>query len=263
MTTLAEAIDRLVEANAALRKRQALAKLERQLETAMRKAFTAEGRAFLSRLARQKSLFPPEVREVAEPVDWEAEFDKAALETLKAFVKPIDEFTAKALASGMTAAIADLSVEASFTLDHPAAVDYLRNHGAEQVTRIRETTRETLRAILSQAAEEGLSYDKTAKAIQERYKHFSTERARNIAVFELGDAYEHGNMLVGKELQSAGLSMEKSWLTVADDRVRPEHRANQGQGWIPLDDDFQNGSDRPPTDPKCRCALLMRRKPDA
>ncbi len=262
MPALIEAIDRVIEANSAVRKRRALAKLERSLTVAMTKAFTAEGKAFLTRLGRLESRFPPAVREVAEPINWQPLFDEAALSTLNAFVQPIDEFTARALAAGMIAGVADLSVETSFTLEHPAAVDYLRDRGATQVARIRETTRDGIRSILSQAAEEGWSYERTARAIRERYAEFSRSRAKNIAVFELGDAYEHGNMLVGKELQSAGLTMQKAWLSVKDARVRPEHRENDDAGWIALDDTFPSGNDRPPTDPRCRCTLLQRRKPD-
>jgi hypothetical protein len=261
MSTLLEAIDALIEANAALRKRRALAQAERQLAAAMRRAFAVEERAFVSRLAKHKGRFPPAVREVAEPVDWESAFDGAADATARAFLKPIDDLTARALLSGMLGAVADLSIETSFTLEHPAAVEFLRDRGAAQVTRIRETTRETLRAILSQAAEEGWGYDKTATAIRRRYRHFGKERARNIAVFELGDAYEHGNVLVAKDLQAGGLEMQKQWLSVGDALVRPEHRSNQAQGWIDLDAAFQSGHDRPPTDPRCRCTLLMRRKP--
>jgi SPP1 gp7 family putative phage head morphogenesis protein len=259
---LAEAIDHLIEANVAVRKRRALAKLERQLAAAMQRAFRAEERAFLTRLARLEPLFAPAVREAAEVVDWEPIFDEAALATLQAFAQPIDEFAARALEAGILAMIAELGLEVSFPLEHPAAVAYLREHGATQVARIRNTTRDTLRRILGQAAEEGWSYNRTAKAIRERYRNFSKERAKNIAVFELGDAYEHGNMLVARDLQVGGLEMQKSWLTVGDDRVRPDHRGNQAQGWIPLDDAFADGTNRPPTDPRCRCTLLMRRKPD-
>jgi hypothetical protein len=240
---LAEAIDHLIEANVAVRKRRTLAKLERQLAAAMQRAFRAEERAFLTRLARLEPLFAPAVREAAEVVDWEPIFDEAALATLQAFAQPIDEFAARALEAGILAMIAELGLEVSFPLEHPAAVAYLREHGATQVARIRNTTRDTLRRILG-------------------YRNFSKERAKNIAVFELGDAYEHGNMLVARDLQVGGLEMQKSWLTVGDDRVRPDHRGNQAQGWIPLDDAFADGTNRPPTDPRCRCTLLMRRKPD-
>lgn len=263
MSAIIEAIDRLIEANAALRKERALGKSERALATAMDAAFRAQGQAFLKRFAKLSTTFPAAIREVAEVIPWEPLFDESSLSTLQAFTKPLEEFTARSLLSGITAAIADLTLESSFTLKHPAAVDYLKQRGTERMTQINDTTRERLRSILEQAAEEGWSYNKTAKAIQAQYKTFSRQRAKNIAVFELGDAYEHGNMLVAKDLQSGGLEMQKSWLSVGDDRVRPDHRANQGQGWIPLDETFQDGSDRPPSDPRCRCTLLMRRKPDA
>jgi hypothetical protein len=271
------AIVRIEEANAKVRKRRALAPLERSVEAAMRRAFRAQGRAFLARLALLKPLFPPggngsgaieagyrshAVREVASPVPWEPAFDEAALATIQAFSQPLDEVTAQALASGTKAALADLAVGGSFSLEHPAAVDYLRRRGAERVGQITDTTRTRLRTLLTQAADEGWSYDRTAREIRKRYAGFSATRARNIAVFELGDAYEHGNVLVARDLQDGGLAMEKSWLTVGDDRVRPDHRANQGQGWIPLDDAFGSGDDRPPADPGCRCTLLMRRRPD-
>jgi hypothetical protein len=260
---LAEAIDALVEANAALRKRRALAKPERTLAAAMHTAFRAQERAFLARLALIRGRFSPApLREAILDLPWEPLFDEAAQATVQAFAAPLDAAAAQALSSGMLAAVADLSIEGSFGLEHPAAVDYLARRGAERVGQITNTTRTRLRSLLGQAADEGWSYDRTAREIRKQYAGFSATRARNIAVYELGDAYEHGNVLVARDLQDGGLAMEKSWLTVGDDRVRPDHRANQGQGWIPLDDTFGSGDDRPPADPGCRCTLLMRRRPD-
>jgi hypothetical protein len=262
LTTLAEAIDRLTEANAARRKRRALAKPERTLAAAMHTAFRAQERAFLARLALIRGRFSPApLREAILDLPWEPLFDEAAQATVQAFAAPLDAAAAQALSSGMLAAVADLSIEGSFGLEHPAAVDYLRRRGAERVGQITNTTRTRLRSLLEQAADEGWSYDRTAREIRKQYAGFSATRARNIAVYELGDAYEHGNVLVARDLQDGGLAMEKSWLTVGDDRVRPDHRANQGQGWIPLDDTFGSGDDRPPADPGCRCTLLMRRRP--
>lgn len=270
--TLVGAIDRLIEANAALRKRRALSAPERQLAAAMHRAFRAQGRAFLARFARLAPVFPPAIREVAAESDWGPLFDDAALATIRAFTQPLDEVSAKALQAGMLAAVADLGVEADFTLEHPAAVDYLKRRGAERVTQITGTTRDRLRTLLTRAAAEGWGYGTTAAEIKRLFAGFTgppkavrvshlRSRAEAIAVFETGDAYEHGNVLVARDLQAGGLEMQKSWLTVGDHRVRPDHRQNQAQGWIPLDDAFADGSDRPPTDPGCRCTLLMRRKP--
>jgi hypothetical protein len=276
---LVEAIDRLLESNAALRKRRALAPVERRVTAAMSKAFRAQGRAFLTRLALVRGNFPrggngstaqeavyrspgngsapredcyrSPVREVAAPVPWEPAFDEAALATLQAFADPLDAAAAEALAAGGQAGIADLALDTAFDLEHPAAVDYLRRRGAERVTAISDTTRTRLRTLLTQAASDGWGYDRTGREIRRLYRDFSVTRARNIAVFELGSAYEAGNMLVARDLQDGGVPMEKSWLTVGDHKVRPDHRANQAQGWIPLDSSFQDGSDRPPADPGC------------
>jgi hypothetical protein len=174
----------------------------------------------------------------------------------------------------MLAAVADLSIEGSFGLEHPAAVDYLARRGAERVTGIAETTRKRLRTLLTQAAEEGWSYQRTAKEITALYRGFAgpplavrpshlRSRAEAIAVFELGDAYTAGEMVVARDLQDAGLAMEKVWGTSQDERVRADHRANEDAGWIPLDSAFPSGHERPPSDPGCRCYLMTRRKPDA
>lgn len=228
----------------------------------MRRAFLAQRRLFLTRFARLEPRYPPDLREAVES-DWLPIFDQAALETVQVFQKPLSEFTARALESGMLGAIADIGIEDAFDLKHPLAVDFMAKHGADRVTAINSTTRDYLRTILTQATDEGWSYDKTARAIRKRYADFSGTRARNIAVYELGNAYEAGNLLVAKDLQEAGLTMEKQWLAVGDSRTRPAHKSNQAQGWIGLDDRFQDGSERPPTDSGCRCTVLMRRKPDA
>lgn len=173
MPSFAEAIDRLTEANAALRKRRALAKIERELAAAMHTAFVAQGRAFLSRFARLEPYFAPAVQEVAAYSDWGPMFDDAALETIDAFRQPLDEFTRAALAAGIVAAIADTGIETRFDVAHPEAVGYVQRRGAARVTQITNTTRNRLRALLAQAADEGWAYGKTAREIKARFAGFA------------------------------------------------------------------------------------------
>src|SRR5690606_6069541 len=116
-------------------------------------------------------------------------------------------------------------IDDAFDLKHPRAVEFMSQSGADRVTQITDTTRDYLRTLLTQAADEGWSYGKTARAIRKRYAEFSVTRARNIAVYELGNAYEAGNLLVARDLQDAGLTMEKQWLSVGDARTRPAHKA--------------------------------------
>jgi len=81
-----------------------------------------------------------------------------------------------------------------------------------------------------------------------------------VAVTEIGNALEAGSAITAKELQDAGLVMEKSWLTVGDDRVCSEEcELNEAQGWIPLDEPFASGHMHPLAHPACRCTALQRR----
>lgn len=263
MPALAEALDALIDANSALRKRRALAPLERTLETAMGKAFRKQGRAFLRNLAPLEGRFAPApLREAPNEGEWSAAFADAAQETADDFAAPIDAAATAALESGMAAAVLDLAIDApGFDLSHPRAVAYLRDHGLGQAKRIDETTRARLRTLLARAADEGWSYNRTAKAIRSLYADFSATRARNIAQFETGDGYEHGNLSVARDLQDGGIEMEKSWLSARDEKTRPDHLMNDNAGWIDLDSPFPSGHDRPPTDPRCRCSAGYRRKP--
>jgi hypothetical protein len=125
-----------------------------------------------------------------------------------------------------------------------------------------------LNTILTQAADEGWSYQRTAEAIIDRYKEFAIgkpqehidSRAHLIAVTEVGNAYVEGNMIVARDLQDAGVEMEKAWSTVGDSKVTEECKANEAQGFIPIDQPFLSGDMRPLRFPGCRCDLLTRVK---
>jgi len=98
-----------------------------------------------------------------------------------------------------------------------------------------------------------------AKAISDRYGMFRVgqpqlhidSRAHLIAVQEAGQAFEYGNMVVAQDLRNAGLEMEKSYLTVGDDRVSELCRGNEADGWIPLDQSFSSGAASAPGHVAC------------
>lgn len=263
----------LVEAAPGAVKVSVLAPIERRTQRALARAFRKQRDLFLQGFERYRPWFDrPKILKEAAPPDWEPAFDDAALKTIQAFKEPLDQATQQALDLGILYAAARLGVRTSVSLKHPQATAYAGARSAARVTQINQTTRQYLRRIITQAVDKGWSYDRTAQAITQRYAQFAgpplrvrprhiRSRAHAIAVFEVGDAYEFGNMLVAQDLKDAGLAMEKSWLTVGDHRVRPEHRANQAQGWIPLDAVFVSGHERPPTDPGCRCTVLIRRRP--
>lgn len=264
---LLEAITRLIEVSEITRRDRALKKVEKWLAGKMRTAFQAQEKAFFA------ALPAPVVKEAVgdEPVfpEWAAAWNAAEASTEAAFTGPIDEGIRISLVAGANNTVAQLEAGTTFTLEHPGAIKYAKQHAAEQVTKINGTTRDILNRIVVNGTEQGLSYGQIAKQIKDEFGEFAVSwpqehirnRAHAVAVFETGDAYEAGNRMVADELTAEGLEMEKFWQTVGDSRVRPSHSANQAQGWIPIDQSFQSGHDRSPTDPGCRCSTLYRVKP--
>jgi hypothetical protein len=272
---LLDILDHFLEAAAVDHRDRALAPIEQKLQRAVANLFRKQGRLFLARFAKLKRRFPDEkprpaqLREAVDDEDWDPLFDAAAEETARAFERLIEEAVQAALTAGAQAAIADLRLDTAFTLKNPRAVEYLTNYAADRVAGVNDTTRGYLKTVITQAVEEGWSYQRTARAITDRYAQFAVgvpqehlqSRAELIAVTEAGEAYEAGSMIVAQDLAAAGLEMEKSWLAVRDGRSEDGICApNAAQGWIPLDQDFQSGHSRPLGHPACRCTALTRMK---
>ncbi len=268
--SLPEALDRLLEAVTRLHRERVLAPAVKKAERQIGIAFSKQGREFLRRLAKLKRSFAESalVERTAETPEWEPLFTAAELAALRAFEDPLGVLHRAALAAGARVVMAEFGVKGSFDLEAPEAVSFLKGRAAERVKLINETTRAELKVLLANAMEQGWSYDKTARAIREKFEGFAGKRpqkhiqsrAHLVAVQESGEAYEHGTLTAGKKLADAGLVMEKSWLTTGDSRVSALCRGNQGAGWIPLEDAFPSGHDRPLGHVACRCTLLLQRQ---
>lgn len=257
-------------------------RIERRLELAMRKAFTAQGQAFVRGLSKFKDRFTETAQiashfgddqtitldEAIPSTEWMFVFYEQAKKTFGLFEKPIDAAVQTALMQGAAGLIADVNLGIRFDLSNPRAAQYLDQYGAKMVTKINETTRDYLNTLMVQSANEGWSYDKTAEAIIERYKEFAIgkpqehidSRAHLIAVTETGNANLEGQLIVANDLQDSGITMEKAWSTVGDDRVTEGCQTNEAAGWIALDKTFPSGHMRPLRFPGCRCDLLTRVK---
>jgi SPP1 gp7 family putative phage head morphogenesis protein len=264
-------LTRLIEAFTAQRKRRALSPIERKIELAMQTAFRKQGQAFLAALNHRAGVLAGRLQEAPGdvlPPNWEAIFDTVAAQQ-SLFAAATEGAIEAALVAGAQRTMADFSIEGSFDLTNRRAAVFLDTHGAEAVTRINLETKRGLRTLISTGLREGQSYDEIARNIRARFGGFSTpqpqqhirSRAHLVAVTETGNAYEVGNRAVADDLVDAGLVMEKSWLTVGDNRVSDDCAANEGADWIPLDDTFPGGVDQPLQHPSCRCTMLLRRQP--
>ena len=194
----------------------------------------------------------------------------AASKAAEELSKAVREIAGVAISQGVADGAAESLLELSFSLRHPMAADYIERAGADLVTRIDETTRESLRTLLKEATENGWSYGKTSREIRRMFNGFAgrsplrhiRDRGELVVTTEIGNAYSEGKLIFGQDMEARGLRMEKRWITVGDDRVdQNECSPNAGQGWIPLSREFQSGHARPLAHPGCRCAMIMRSAP--
>lgn len=286
LANVRRAAERLLEVQAQRRKLKATGKLETKLAVALRKAFKAQERALLKRLAERytfaesartllrygggvvvSSATKRELQEAAEP-DWGAIFDDAGIESLATFQGPLEDYLKMAISAGATEVLAALGVDASFDLANEQALKYAKQRAAEAIKEINEATRKKVNDLIGDAIENGTPYNQLAAQLKDVYAGFHTpasqqhipDRATLIAITEVGQAYEAGTEAAVKELEDGGLVMEKSWLTAGDDRVSDGCQENADAGWIDFGDAFPSGDQRPLRFPGCRCTCLYRRK---
>lgn len=278
LTRLLEKVDRLLVLQKQARRKREIAVLEHALERPIAAAFEMQGSKFEKYLGKLRDK-PVDTWEVA---DWLPLLERAQKETAPLFVDPWKVAVGEAMILGAKltaeevgvkiiteagptmAAAAALAIK--FGLKNPRAVEYLLREGARLVKNVDQTTIDVIRGILVSGVSEGWSYDQMAEAIIAQFVEFAVgrpqehidSRAHLVVVTEVGNAYSYGNYCTGEELKAQGLTMEKAWDTMGDERICDDCQGNQDQGWIPFDDEFKSTHMRPLAHPACRCDILMR-----
>lgn len=269
---LSNALALFLEADAAMARDRYVAQRAPALQRRIADVFRRQGKLFTASMSRFRAAVDAEAREAIGASDWLPLWQAAAAVTSAVFGATLETAVLDALVFGggellRTVDADDFSIGVSWDLQNPRAYAYAVMHAAARVTQIDDTTRATLNSLISQAVDGGWSYTRLSEAIAARFAEFASgggnPRSRRIAIYELGDAYEAGQEMAARELMAAGIPLQKKWLTVGDDRVRPSHRGNQAQGWIDYNDTYSSGDFRPPSDPGCRCVTLTRRKKTA
>src|SRR5258706_7911150 len=229
------------------------AKAIQQMSTRLAKIFAVHSVAF----QKQFAAFQDRFTESVSNDELDSAFDFSALDDQ--MIALIQEFVERGLTYGAQALIAQFDVDTVFSLANPRAVAYTENYATTMVKGLNETSKATLRDVLARGVDNGWSYDRVARAMRDVFNTFSSTRAKLIAVTEMGNAYQEGNLIVARDLADSGLTIEKHWLTVGDDRVDPDCSANAKEKWIPVDNAFSSGGQRPLAHPRCRCVLQYRR----
>lgn len=268
-----DALDRFLERAQMTWRERVLRPTVATMEKALSRAFRTQGRRLIeeSRVlesgGRRGAAGTVALREAWTVDDWLRLFDLVSGETVDLFVTPIQAGVAEALLAGASEVIGMVGVDYAFGLANPRAVAYLEAHGYGLISQIDSVTRGNIATIVTNGTAEGWSYNRVAREITSLYSEMAIgkpqrhidSRAHLIAVTEAGNGYEEGNLAVVRDLEDAGLRMEKKWLTVGDDRVSDGCQANQAEGWIPVAQAFQSGHARPLRFPGCRCTTEYRR----
>lgn len=257
---LAESAKRLEAALWATHKLRVLKPTELQLEAYMMKAYQRMERRFYD--AFEQNVQAPIAEAEMTASDW---LDSLAFER-ELYYGTFDAAAARALLAGHSWILAEMGLPAAFRLPFPNAQTYLANYGAQQVTKISDSTRRELRDVLYRSRVQGWAYDKLAKILREKWEQFRTpqpqqhirSRAHLIAVTETANAYEWGNQIARQEVAATGLQVEKSWLVVGDDRTCMICMGNSMASWLPNQAAFPSGHERAPGHPACRCTIVTR-----
>lgn len=250
----------LIEAAARSNVSKQITKPKQQLENKLRRLFAQHGALYLTAFTKYQKEF----KETLSSDGIDKLFDTTAPSTRMA------DAIESAVESGVTLGAENLleqfaniltkeQINLVFNLKNPRAVDYLKDYGVTRVSQLDTTSSEILRKILVDGIEKGYSYSKLVVQIKKQFADWSTKRAKLIAITEMGNAYQRGNLIVGLDLKTAGLTIEKSWLARGDSC--PLCLANQADGWIDVEQTHSSGVECPGAHPDDRCVELYRRKP--
>ncbi len=227
---------------------------ERRMIAALKKFFQGQQDEVMQKL---KQLTGKSLRRDIIDVDallWDGEEAKRRLEVLG---MPL--LLAVITESG-EAALAELGLDISFDVEHPAVQTGFREQ-LQRIVGIDDTTREALRAELLEGLGAGEGIPQLADRVSKVFADAKGRRAETIARTETNSAASLGQQAAWEQ---SGVVKGKEWIAALDERTREAHRQADGQQ-VPLDSRFVVGGEQLeyPGDPNgsaenvinCRCTV--------
>lgn len=244
---------------------RALSPLESALQIKLASIFKRQSTAVLKKLGTSMRSYFTE----SAASDFDEMFDSATLDTSSDMITAIQSAIEAAVLKGGKDLIRDFKADINFSLTNKRAIAYTGNYAATAVTGIDDTTKADLRRIILAGISDGASYSEVANNIKARYKQYAVgvpqqhirSRAELIAVTEMGNAYQAGNLAAGLTMKDNGLKMQKRWLTSHDARVSAGCETNEADEWIDITAAHSSGDQTPLRFPGCRCVEQYRLKP--
>ncbi len=101
---------------------------------------------------------------------------------------------------------------------NPYVQQYLDTQALTNIQGITDTTREQLRAQLSEGIDKGESVDQLAGRVRSVFTEATERRAKMIAASETAQAFQYANY---QAALATGIATTRTWMTAADERVCP------------------------------------------
>jgi len=180
IAVMEEATSRFAAKAAVRRRDRELKKVADKLEKVLARQFRKQGRLFIEELdERYRQSWETalgEAKNRSAMPGWQDAWERVVKATLSGFIQPLYEAIAGVFKFGGDEQFRDFSLDLSFHLSDPKAVDYLDNRAATRIAGINETSKAEVRDLLAGAMEKGWGYNKMAKALKERFKEFAVGR---------------------------------------------------------------------------------------
>jgi SPP1 gp7 family putative phage head morphogenesis protein len=189
--------------------------------------------------------------------------DSSLREALPALYTGVVEASGKAAAKIVSTQVSGLRAAADvkgfkFDVTNPRAVEWIKQHTADLVADVSETTREAIRNLVEDAFTEQYDVDELADQIEDLVG--DAGRADTIARTETIRASNQGQQEAWDQAVDAGLltgSEQQEWIVTPDDRLCPVCEPLDGVT-VGLDESFSVDGDEidgPPAHPNCRCTV--------
>ena len=193
---------------------------------------------------KKKSYFKKYIKKVLDDFDWQKENEK-----LFAVIEPYSLTIARI--SGKTA-LRRLGLTQAFITEGNISV-WLKNFAKVDASLINDTTRKKLAKQLFEGIEAGEGIGEIKDRVKDVYKIRSNKEAIRIARTQTGRVINQATVEAYNQTEVVD---RKEWIATLDDRVRPEHKAADGQ-IVDKGKPFLVGGDLKdaPNDVNCRCTV--------
>lgn len=171
--------------------------------------------------------------------------DMISSQWLKEFITREGKEPTQAMKDAMAYGYENTRLEVKVSAPNEQAIENLRKYAAAKLVQVTDTVKSDVRDILTSDAEEMQVPGATATALREYFGERRTPagvstivRTETLAAVSLGQAEKVNEFK--KEQPKAAQTLQKTWITARDDRVRDSHADLEGEV-VGIDEAFSNG----------------------